>query len=271
MQPRNFTLAVIGAGNMGQALLAGVLRSGITSKERIVVSDIEPARLDKVVQSFGVRSASSNAKAVEEAQVILLAVKPQNLQAVAEQIGDELVGEQLLISILAGVPVSRLRSLLGPEVSVVRVMPNLPALIGQGMSVVAADAADPSQIELVRAILETVGEVVVLPEKHLDAVTALSGSGPGYVYLFVEALAEAGEAVGLPREAARQMARRTFIGACRLLETSSELPEELRRRVTSPGGTTEAGLKVFEELGLRDLFKAAIQRSTDRATELGRG
>lgn len=271
MQPRNFNLAVIGAGNMGQALLGGVLRSGITSKERIVVSDIEPTRLDKVVQSFGVRSAPSNAKAVEEAQVILLAVKPQNLQTVAEQIGDELVGEQLLISILAGVPVSRLRALLGPEVSIVRVMPNLPALIGRGMSVIAADAADPSQIELVRAILETVGEVVVLPEKHLDAVTALSGSGPGYVYLFVEALAEAGEAVGLPREAARQMARQTFIGACRLLETSSEPPEELRRRVTSPGGTTEAGLKVFEELGLRDLFKAAIQRSTDRATELGRG
>lgn len=270
MQPRNFTMAVIGTGNMGEALLGGVIRAGITTKDRIFVSDIDPKRLDRVVESFGVRPASSNAKAVEEAQVILLAVKPQNLQAVAEQIADELVGEQLLISVLAGVPVFKLQALLGAEATIIRVMPNLPALIGQGMSVVA-DSAEPSQIELVKAILETVGDVVVLPEKHLDAVTALSGSGPGYVYLFVEALAEAGEAVGLPHEAALQMARKTFIGACQLLEQSEEPPEALRRRVTSPGGTTEAALQAFEKLGLRDIFKAAIRRSTERATELGRG
>jgi len=176
-----------------------------------------------------------------------------------------------VISVLAGVPVSKLQEALGEGPTIVRVMPNLPALIGQGMSVVASDCGEPSQIELVKSILETVGEVVVLPEKHLDATTALSGSGPGYVYLFIEALAEAGETVGLPREAARKMAERTFIGACRLLETSSEPPEELRRRVTSPGGTTEAGLMAFEELGLRDIFKAALERSTERAAELGRG
>jgi len=264
-------MAVIGVGNMGEALLGGVIRAGMTTRDRIVVSDADPARLEKVAEAFGVRQARNNAAAIEDAQVVLLAVKPQNLHAVAEQIGDELAEDQLLISVLAGVPVSKLRTLLGVETTIVRVMPNLPALIGQGMSVIAGDSAEPSQIELVKAILETVGEVAVLPEKHLDAVTALSGSGPGYVYLFAEALAEAGEAVGLPREAARQMARRTFIGACRLLETSEQQPEELRRRVTSPGGTTEAGLKAFEELGLRDIFKAALQRSTERATKLGKG
>ncbi len=271
MRPKNFNMAVIGVGNMGEALLGGVLRAGITTKERIVVSDIDPERLEKVTVTFGVRGVPSNAEAVEEAQVVLLAVKPQNLQALAEQLGEDLVASQLVISILAGVPVSKLQAVLSVEPTIVRVMANLPALVGEGMFAVAGDTAEQPQIELVKAILETSGEVIVLPEKHLDAVTALAGSGPGYVYLFIEALAEAGEAVGLPREAARRMARRTFIGACRLLETSGEPPEELRRRVTSPGGTTEAGLKAFEELGLRDIFKAAIQRSTQRATELGQG
>ena len=150
-------------------------------------------------------------------------------------------------------------------------MPNLPALIGQGMSVVANDTGEPEQIQLVKSILETVGNVIALPEKNLDAVTAMAGSGPGYVYLFIEALAEAGATVGLPPEASRKMAQQTFIGACRLLECSDEPPEELRRRVTSPGGTTEAGVQAFEELGLREIFQKALKQSTQRAEELGRG
>lgn len=271
MQTRDFSLAIIGAGNMGEALLGGILRAGITAPEQVIVSDVSPERRDKVCRQFGVRSAEDNAQAARQAQVILLAVKPQNLATVAAELKETLTREHLVISILAGMPVARLQAALGDAPTIVRVMPNLPALIGQGMSVIASDSASPAQVDLVTDILRTVGEVLALPEKHLDAVTALSGSGPGFVYLFIEALAEAGDAVGLPKDAARLMAKKTFIGACRLLETSEEEPEELRRRVTSPGGTTEAGLRVFEELGLRDTFKAALERSARRAEELGRG
>jgi pyrroline-5-carboxylate reductase len=271
MERKNLKVAVIGAGNMGEALIGGMLHAGLTSKDRIVASDAASDRLKRIGDSLGIRCVKNNLEAVRDAEVILLAVKPQNLPSIREELQGRLTEKQLVISILAGVPVAKLRAALGEGPAIVRVMPNLPALIGQGMSVVAGDSAEAGHIELAQAILSTVGEVVVLPESRLDAVTALSGSGPGYVYLFIECLAEAGEAVGLPREAARQMAIKTFVGACQLMDSSDETPEELRRRVTSPGGTTEAGIKAFEELGLRDTFKAALERSTERARELGRG
>ena len=271
MQGQDFTMAVLGVGNMGEALLGGVLRAGITPKERVIVYDASAERLAKIAEQFGVRAATGCVEAAADSEVVLLAVKPQNLPAIQKELQGKFHAGQLVISILAGMPVSKLRAALGPEPTIVRVMPNLPALIGQGMSVVADDAAEPEQVELVKSILATVGGVVALPEKHLDAVTAVSGSGPGFVYLFIEALAEAGEAAGLPREESRKMAAQTFIGACQLLERSGEPPEELRRRVTSPGGTTEAGIQAFEELRLRDVFRAAIERSTRRAEELGRG
>ena len=253
------------------ALLGGVIRAGITPKERIVGCDVSEDQLRKAAEGFGVRTSSDSAEAVGDAEVILLAVKPQNLPDIEKQLGGTLKSNQLVISVLAGVPVARLKKALGEGPTIVRTMPNLPALIGEGMSVVANDAGDADQIHLVETILQTVGEVVLLSEKHLDAVTALSGSGPGYVYLFVEAMAEAGAAIGLPEEQAKTMARKTFIGACQLMETSGETPEELRRRVTSPGGTTAAGIQSFEEQGLREIFAKALKRSAERAAELGRG
>jgi len=268
---RNFTLGIIGVGNMGEALLGGVIRSELTPKNQIFLYDVNGDRLERVVQKYGVRKTKSSVEVVQESHVVLIGVKPQDLTSLGEEIEKELEPSHLIISILAGVPVSKIRIVLGAEPAIVRIMPNLPALVGHGISVVANDTAEQSQVELVKAILEPVGEVVDLPEEYLDAVTALSGSGPGFVCLFIEALADAGVAVGLPQEAAQQMAMKTFMGTSQLLDFLGESPGGLRQRVTSKGGTTEAGLKTFEEQGLRSIFKAALGNSTRRAQELGQG
>ena len=271
MQPKNFRLSVIGAGNMGSALLGGVLSACLTSADNSVVCDIDNTRLERLTEQYGVQTSADAGEAAAQADVVLLAVKPQNLGDVSAVLRESLKEGQLVISILAGKPVQALREALGDQAVIVRVMPNLPALIGCGVSAVAEDDIDPAYLELTESILSTVGHVVRLPENLMDAVTALSGSGPGFVYLLVEAMAEAGAHVGIPRQEARSLARQTFIGACRLMEESKETPEELRRRVTSPGGTTEAGICSFEEQDIRQVFKKALEHSTSRARELGKG
>lgn len=263
-------IAFVGAGNMAEALIRGMIRNRLVSPEEIIAGEIDAGRREFLSRELGIRVTGNNREAVEGSGVVVLAVKPQDLETILGEIGEGIGGGHLVISILAGISTRRLEAGLGPEVPVVRVMPNTPALVGAGVSVVSAGkAAGEDALATARTILEAVGEVRVLEEELLDAVTALSGSGPAYLLLFIEAMARAGERLGLPREEAVSLAARTLSGTGRLLQASGREAGELRRQVTSPGGTTEAALKVFREYGLERIVAEAMDAARDRSRELG--
>ncbi len=263
-------IAFIGAGNMAEALIRGMISNRLVNPKEIIAGEIDAGRRGFLRRELGIRVTGDNREAVEGSGIVVLAVKPQDLETVLGEIGEGIGGGNLLISILAGVSTRRLEAELGPEVPVVRAMPNTPALVGAGVSVISPGrAAGEDALATARTILEAVGEVRVLEEELLDAVTALSGSGPAYLLLFIEAMARAGERMGLPREEAVSLAARTLSGTGRLLQTSGREAGELRRQVTSPGGTTEAALKVFEEQGLERIVAEAMAAARDRSGELG--
>jgi pyrroline-5-carboxylate reductase len=211
-----------------------------------------------------------NRAAASAAPTVLLAVKPQNLEAVGGDLNGNLASNTLVISILAGASIAKIRKNLGEGLPVVRVMPNLPALIGCGMAgIAAAPGVSDEQRTEARRMLQTVGKVVELPEDQIDAVTALSGSGPGFVFRLMEAFTAAGESIGLSQEAAELLTRQTFLGAARLIDETGEKAADLRAKVSSPGGTTLAGLGVMEEKGIEDLVRATLEAARDRARELG--
>ncbi|HAW60474.1 MAG TPA: pyrroline-5-carboxylate reductase [Actinobacteria bacterium] len=263
-------LALIGAGRMGEALLKGILQSGALKPDRVVVSDVRRKRLTQIEADYGVGIASDNVAAVKGADVILLAVKPQQLDEVLNEIADHLGESQVLISIAAGVSTNHIYDKVKKSLPVVRVMPNSPALVGAGISVVSPGKhATKEATELTVSIFSSVGEVVQLDEKFQNATTALSGSGPAYFYLFVEALIEAGIKAGLARDVATKLVVETMIGAGTMLKKTGKHPALLKDMVTSPGGTTIAALEVFEEAGFRAGVFKAIEAAMKRARELG--
>jgi len=263
-------IAFIGAGNMAEALIRGMIRRRLLAPEDIIAGEANPGRREQVERELGIRVTADNREAVSAAGIIVLAVKPQSLDAVVEEIRGKITPDHLVISILAGISTRRLEKELGPGARVVRVMPNTPALVGAGISVICAGRrAGEDALAAARTILEAVGEVRVLEEESIDAVTALSGSGPAYFFLFVEAMIRAGEKLGLPAPEAERLAGSTLAGAGRLLAESGRPAGELRRQVTSPGGTTEAALKVFRERGLFEIVEEAMRAAAGRSKELG--
>jgi len=258
-------LVVIGGGRMGAALVRGLLGAG-AAPVSVCFVEASPARRAELGATFpGVAVA---AEPVDGAGAVL-AVKPADAAAACAALSATTTPR--VLSIVAGVPLGRLEAWLAPGTAVVRAMPNTPATVGAGVAAVAAgSAAGADDLAWARGVLEATGQVVTLPEAALDAVTGLSGSGPAYVFLVAEALVAAGVAVGLPPDASRTLALRTVIGAARLLEETGASPEDLRAQVTSPGGTTEAGLAVLEERGLRAALAAAVAAATERSAELGR-
>jgi len=264
-------LGFIGGGNMATALIRGMLAAKLATPEQILVADIDAAKTSKLVAAHGIVATPDNLELVKRSDVVLLAVKPQNMNAVLAQIAPAVRDGQCFISIAAGAILSRLEGVLGPHARVIRVMPNTPALIGCGAAGIArGHAATDDDVVLARAIFEAVGLAVVLDEKHLDAVTAVSGSGPAYVFLFVEALLEAAEWVGLEREVAQALVRQTVLGAARMVNETGQTPAQLREAVTSPGGTTAAALTVLREGGFDDLLVRAVQAAKARSIELGK-
>jgi pyrroline-5-carboxylate reductase len=266
------TLGVIGGGVMGEALISRLLDRGIFSADAIWVSDPQAARRDFLHQSYGVMTTPSNAAVVQQAEVVLLAVKPQILSVVAQELSASLSppASPLGLSILAGVTLARLKEYF-PGWAMVRAMPNTPATVGAGITALAAgDGVTGEQLQQARVIFASVGEVIDVPESLMDAVTALSGSGPGYVALVAEALADGGVAVGLSRATAMQLALQTLKGTAELLQQSNLHPGELKDRVTSPGGTTIAGIVKLEAAGLRSALIEAVRAAHRRATELGK-
>lgn len=260
------TVGTIGAGNMAEAILRGLLRAGM-SGESLIAADPDAGRR-RALAELGVRTTERNAEVASNAELVVLAVKPQQLEAAAATLPRD--GGPLYLSIVAGATTATLRRLLGSASRIVRSMPNTPALLGAGITAVADDGGgDPADLERACAVLRAVGEVVQVPESGLDAVTGLSGSGPAYVYLFLEALTEAGVREGLTVATARELAVETVRGAARLARESGEHPAVLRERVTSPGGTTVAGIAALEARGFRAAVFEAVRAATARSRELG--
>ncbi len=263
-------IAFIGAGNMAEALIRGIIRRQLVVSENIIAGEADPGRRQQIGEGLGISVTGDNREAISRAGIIILAVKPQALDQVLAEIAEEITPDQLLISILAGISTHRLEENLKAGVPVIRVMPNTPALVGAGVSVISPGRqAGEDAIATARAILEAVGEVWVMEEKMIDTVTAFSGSGPAYFFLFAEALIRGGEELGLPRREAERLATATLAGAGKLLKDSGRSAEELRRQVTSPGGTTEAAIAVFRQRGLEEIVKEAMTAACHRSKELG--
>jgi pyrroline-5-carboxylate reductase len=259
-------IGFIGGGNMAEALIKGITGEGMKD---IMVSEPREERARELERNYGIRATRSNSELVASCSIIILAVKPQSMDAVLEEIAPGIDDRKTVVSIAAGITLSHLQSKLKTD-KIVRVMPNTPALVQEGMSVMSlCECFTGTEINIVRSILMSVGKVMALPEKQMDAVTALSGSGPAFIALFIEAMREAGEKMGLSRDNAAELAVQTAIGTAGLLDAGMP-PERLRQMVTSPGGTTAAGLKVFEEKGLKTIVADALYAAKKRAGKLGK-
>jgi pyrroline-5-carboxylate reductase len=266
----NKSIGFIGGGNMAEALIRGLVQA-IEDASQIGVSDPSEARLTELEVRYGLRTDASNLAIAEWADVVVLAVKPQVLPAVLNELRPSVSPDTLFISVAAGATTQSIAAGLGGEPRIVRSMPNTPALIQVGATVVAAGAhASESDIELSREIFDSVGITEVLAESQLDAVTGLSGSGPAYVFVMLESLADAGVKVGLPRPIALKLAAQTLMGSAKLLLDTNGHPGQLKDMVTSPGGTTIAGLHALEAGGLRTTLISAVEAATNRAKELGK-
>lgn len=262
------TVAVIGGGRMGEAIVGGLIAADAVAAERIVVADPTPARRETLAAAYGVRVAADGASCLP-ADVVLLAVKPQVIDAVTARLSASLAGS-LVVSIAVGVSCARLESLMPAGTAVVRVMPNTPALVREGMSVVSGGTeATAEQVELVRSLFGAIGDAIVLDERYQDAAAAISGSGPAYFALVVDALARAGVRQGLPRDVAQHLAVKTMQGTAVLIAESGTHPEAIVDAVTSPGGTTIAAIEALERAGVRAGFSAAVGAAVARAKELG--
>lgn len=263
-------LALIGGGVMGEAIIASLLRQAVVQPQDVKVSDISEARRHYLTKTYGVQALAENSQAIDGADLLLLAVKPQEFPAVAREINGSVQNYQVTVSIMAGVTIATLRQALGHS-AIVRVMPNTPAQIGQGF---CAWTATPEVSEeargQVRRVLETLGKEVYFPEeKYIDMATAVSASGPGFVYLLLEALVDGAVHIGLRREVATKMVMQTVLGSVKFWESSGKHPAELRNMVTSPGGTTAAGLLALDKAGVRAAIIEAITAAYEKSKALG--
>jgi pyrroline-5-carboxylate reductase len=264
------TLGFLGAGNMAGALIKGLLHAGALPASQIVASDMKADRLKHLEATHGIRTTTDNHVLVREVDVLVLAVKPQVVDKVLTAIGREVKEGTVLISVAAGVPIAAIEARLPERARVVRSMPNTPAICLAGASAIAAGThATEDDMRIAHALFEAVGRVVTLDEAQLDAVTGLSGSGPAYVMLMIEALADGGVKVGLHRDTALLLAAQTVYGSAKLLLETGEHPGRLKDMVTSPGGTAIAGLHTLESGGLRRTLIDAVESATHRSEALG--
>ena len=259
-------IGFIGGGNMAEAMVKGIIQSGM---KEIMVSEPRSERCSYLEKTYNVKTTSDNNEVVKNCNIVILAVKPQNMDDVTADIAASITDDKIIVSIAAGITLSYLSSRLKTS-KIIRVMPNTPALVQEGMSVLSlCECIKDKEMSMIRGIFSSIGKVMVLPEKYMDAVTAVSGSGPAFIALFVEKMTDAGVHAGLSQDNASELTIQTLIGTARLLETGMP-PAKLREMVTSPGGTTAAGLKVFEEKGLKEIVDAVVRAAANRSKELGR-
>jgi pyrroline-5-carboxylate reductase len=263
-------VAVLGAGVMGETLLSGLIRAG-RAPEELLVTERRPERVAELKERYGVEVVS-NVEAAERADTLVLVVKPQDMSALCDEIAGVVRAGQLVVSLAAGITTEFLETRLPAGVPVVRVMPNTPALVDQGMAAISPGAhCDEEHLDQAEGLLRAVGKVVRVPEKHQDAVTAISGSGPAYVFYVTEAMIEAGVFLGLPRSTATELVVQTLYGAATMLRETGEHPGVLRENVTSPGGTTVAALRTLDDHKVRAAFISALEAARDRSAELASG
>ncbi len=265
-------IALLGAGKIGEALLAGLLGSGTVTSENVVATAAHRSRLDFISDRFGIRTSLRNREAVEGADLILLTVKPQTVEDVVNEIRDGVEEEQLLVSSAASVPTTHIENILRKRLPVVRAMPNTPCVLRLGMTGLCAGRyARNGDLVLAQQVFNCLGRTVLVDEKHMDAVTGLSASGPAYIYIIIESLAEGGVKMGLPRDVATQLAAQTVLGAASMVLETGEHPARLKDSVTTPAGCTIDGILELEEGGLRVTLIKAVVRATQRAKELVHG
>jgi pyrroline-5-carboxylate reductase len=265
-------VAFLGGGRMGEALVSGLIRSGGRSADEIVVTARREDRARELADRYGVSATISNAEAVGRVQTLVLMVKPQDMEALLEQIADVVSRDHLVVSFAAGIRTSFVEKHLREGVPVVRVMSNVAVLVDEAMSVVAPGShAEDKHLAVAEELLGYVGRVLRLPETHLDAITATSGSGPAYFFLLAEAMIEACILLGLSRDVATELIIQTMLGSAKMLRDTGKHPVELREMVTSPGGTTIAAIRHLEEAGVRAAFLNAIDAARHRSAELAQG
>lgn len=265
------TIGFLGAGQMATALALGFLKAGIVDKDRLFASDAVAASGKRFSAAIGATICKSNAELLAQVDVLFLAVKPQQMGDVLQEIAGEAKSKTLFVTIAAGLPIAFYAEQLGDKAKIVRVMPNTPCLVGKGVCAFAAsETVSQAELAAVKTLLETVGLAEQVPEKLLDAVTGLSGSGPAFVCMIIEAMSDAGVRMGLPRTMATQFAAQTLLGTADMVLQTGEHPAVLKDRVTSPAGTTIAGVQALEEHGLRAAMMAAVEAATERSIELSR-
>jgi pyrroline-5-carboxylate reductase len=269
-EARPMRVSFIGGGVMAEAILAGILDASLTAPADVSIGEPLELRRAHLRAEYGVAAVESNAEALAGAEMVVLAVKPQGLAGVMDDIRDDLEPDQTVLSIIAGARLDTLVSGLGHS-SVVRVMPNTPAQIGAGMTVWTATEDVPAEsVEASREILRTLGEeIYVSDEKYIDMATAVSASGPAYVFLFIEAMIDAGVYLGMPRDTSRKLVLQTVIGSARLVDESGRHPADLKDMVTSPGGTTAEALMAFEQGGFRGIVMDAVSAAYEKSKALG--
>jgi pyrroline-5-carboxylate reductase len=265
------TIAFLGAGNMAEALIKGLLRAHVALPAEIVATDRRTERGVELTHKYGIRFEKENLEAVRAASIVVLAVKPQAMNKLLEEIKPGLDESKLVISIAAGVPIEAIERKVGHGVRIIRTMPNTPALVGAGATALSAgEHATEADLAQAKALFEAIGLAVVVDEPLLDAVTGLSGSGPAYIFLIIEALSDGGVKAGLARDQALELAAQTVLGSAKLLIETGEHPGRLKDQVTSPGGTAIAGLHTLEAGGLRTTLMDAVEAATNRSRELGK-
>jgi len=267
----NKKIGIIGCGNMGEAILAR-LSEKLEKSTMIMVSEFDAARRDYIFEKYKIIVSVDNNLVVKNSDIIILAVKPKDVEELLK--GEIAIGasrKKLIISIAAGVTTKRIESILGKDVPVIRMMPNMPALIGMAVSSLSAGkAAKRSDIDAAKEIFSTIGDVVEIDERFVDAVTAVSGSGPAYFFYLMEAMTEAAESLGIPAEAAKRLVLKTAVGGALLAERLGEKPAALRAKVSSKGGTTEAAIKVLEAKRFKAIVRAAIKEACKRSKKLSK-
>jgi len=263
-------IGFIGAGNMAEALMKGIMSAGLASKDEIIASEPSTERKEFIARTYGVRVTGDNVEVARNANLIVLAVKPNNVSMVMDELKPYLTTDHLLISIAAGVRIAQIESKLNYGVRVIRVMPNQPCLVGASASAFAlGKSAKPEDKDTVMKLLQSVGIAFVVEEKLLDAVTGLSGSGPAFVYVVIEAMADGGVLAGLPRNIAVKLAAQTVYGAAKTVLDSNAHPAIMKDMVASPAGTTIEGLLVLEQSGVRGAFMEAVEAAAKKSKELG--
>ena len=266
---KNYKIGFIGAGTMGKAIIGGLINSGFILKDEIIASEISQNAAEKVSSKIGIVTTLDNNELVEKSDIIVLCVKPHIVKTILESVKKSLSSDKLLISIAAGVSTSFIEEILDKQVPVIRIMPNTPALVGEGMSVICKGKyTSEKQMEYAGELFSKVGRCLEIDEKYINAVTGISGSGPAFMYLIIEALADGGVKLGLPKQKAIELAAQTALGAAKMVIETGKHPSVLKDEVTTPGGTTIAGLIVMEDNKIRAALAHTVEAAAKRAEDL---